>query len=653
MRKYLIFITLIFSLLICRAQSIPGLLNSCGNRTDYPGANLLVVFDSTRVTVEESGLSHVFTHRLYKIFTPGGAKNMNVVKYDYDPLSAYVEIQGINIYRASGTLERLDPARVMDYPAPTRAIYWGSREKMIEIGRLEPGDAVEVFLYRKGFTYALLQDGRDDDERYIPPMKGQFYDIVPFWSTDPVKNKVYQVSVPKDKPLQYEFYNGEAASKLELHDNQLIYTFSKKNITPWKSESRSVDASDIAPKLLLSSTADWQSKSLWFYGVNEDYKSFESTPAIKDKVKELLRNAHSELDSVTILTHWAGDEIRYSGISMGKGEGYTLHKGAMDFTDRCGVCKDKAGTLITLLRAAGFEAYPAMTMAGSRIDRIPADQFNHCVTVVKGRHDGKFHLLDPTWVPFVRELWSSAEQQQNYLMGVPGGADLAETPISPPQNHYLRISGVSVIQADGTLEGEYTVTAEGQTDAAIRNMFTRGYRADWANNLEKEVLRISPLAQLVKVTYENDPYDYMVGPISLHFKIRIPDYATVTRDELIFTPLTASGFFKRAMPHLGFETTQENREYPFRDRTSHTVELSEKVTVANGKDIVSLPESKNGEGPGASFKGVYKKTGNELSFNFSAEFQKRIYQASDWPSYRAAVMYQNLLAESPVIVKVK
>ena len=89
------------------------------------------------------------------------------------------------------------------------------------------------------------------------------------------------------------------------------------------------------------------------------------------------------MDSISLLTHWAADEIRYSGISMGPGEGYTLHSGEMNFTDRCGVCKDKAGMLITMLRAAGFESYPAMTMAGSRIDYIPADQFNHSVTVVK------------------------------------------------------------------------------------------------------------------------------------------------------------------------------------------------------------------------------------------------------------------------------
>ena len=159
--------------------------------------------------------------------------------------------------------------------------------------------------------------------------------------------------------------------------------------------------------------------------------------------------------------------IRYAGISMGKGEGYTLHNTKMNYTDRCGVCKDIAGTLISFLRMAGFEAYPAMTMAGSRVESIPADHFNHCVAVVK-LSNGTYMPLDPTWVPFCRELWSSAEQQQNYLPGVPEGSDLCLTPVSAPENHYFRIKADNRLDADGTLRGTFTVTAEGQSDSNIR-----------------------------------------------------------------------------------------------------------------------------------------------------------------------------------------
>jgi len=647
----LLILTVLVIVSVAFAGPYDDLIKKAGDKINFPGSNLLILFDSTHVDMMESGLSHNYIHRLYKVLTPEGAKTLSVIKFDYDPLSAWSEIRNVTIYHADGTQTVIDTSRVLDYPQPARAIYWGAREKMIEIGRLEPGDALDVHLYRKGFTYALL-GGSDDDERYIPPMKGNFYDIVPFYSNDPVLIKVYQVSVPDTKVLQYEVYNGEVAAEMWHIGKSLVYTFSKKDIIPFKGEPRSVDASDVAPKLLLSTSPDWKSKSTWFYGVNEDYKSFEANDEIRKKVNELLRNARTEQDSVTILTHWAGDEIRYLGVSMGKGEGYTLHSGEMNFTDRCGVCKDKAGMLITMLRAAGFEAYPAMTMAGSRIDYIPADQFNHCVTVVKSRKDGKYHLLDPTWVPFVRELWSSAEQQQNYLMGVPEGADLGETPISNPSNHYLRMTGTTSISADGTLEGEYNVTAEGQTDAAIRGMFTRAYMADWAANVEKEVLHISPLAQLVGVTYD-DPYNYLAGPIQMHFKIRIPDYATVAGDELIFTPFLATGFMKRAMPHTGFDTGLEARKFPFRDRTSHTVEITEKIKLPGIKMMVYSPEPQSGKGSGAQYSGIISRENDTLKFIFNASFPKRIYQPEDWDSFRKAVAYQNMLAAEPVIVKVR
>lgn len=651
--KQISILFLLFCLCITATFAGPydNLIKKAGDKKSFPGSNVVVVFDSTRVEMMETGLSHNYIHRLYKVLTPDGAKGLSVIKFDYDPLSAWSEIRGVTIYHADGTQTSVDTAKVLDYPQPARAIYWGAREKMLEIGRLEPGDAVDVHLYRKGFTYALLAGG-DDDERYIPPMKGHFYDIVPFYSGDPVLLKVYQISVPDTKVLQYEVYNGEVSSKMWRSGDKLVYTFAKKDMAPFKSEPRSVDASDIAPKLLMSTSPDWKSKSTWFYGVNEDYKSFEANDEIRKKVNELLQNARTELDSITILTHWAGDEIRYLGVSMGKGEGYTLHRGEMNFTDRCGVCKDKAGMLITMLRAAGFEAYPAMTMAGSRIDYIPADQFNHCVTVVKSRKDGKYHLLDPTWVPFVRELWSSAEQQQNYLMGVPEGADLGETPISNPSNHYLRMTGLTNITADGTLEGEYDVMAEGQTDAAIRGMFTRAYMADWAANVEKEVMRISPLAQLVKVTYD-DPYNYLAGPIQMHFRIRIPAYATVAGDELIFTPLLATGFMKRAMPHLGFDTGLEDRKFPFRDRTSHNVEINEKITLPGIREVVYMPDPESGDSSGSQFYGIIKRENDVLKFAFNATFPKRIYQPEDWASFRKAVAFQNQLALEPVIIRIK
>lgn len=646
--KILITLTLLLSGLLLQAQGVEDLLKTTGTAADYPGSDFLVVFDSTRVEVQETGLGYFFMHQMFKVLTPQGALDKRVIEYGYDPFSAYVEIREATIYRADGSREKLDLAEVRDYPAPARAIYWGAREQLIEAGRLQPGDAIDLVLFKKGYTYALLM--QDDEEKYIPPMRGHFYDIVPFWSDQHMLSKVYSVNMPAEKPLQFVFYHGECQSSLRFEGDRHIYTFSKNNITPLKRESNMVDASDIAPKLLMTTSPDWEAKSLWFYGVNEDYDSFTPTPEVKEFVDNLLKSAKTEADSVSILTHWVADNMRYSGISMGEGEGYTLHNAEMNFRDRCGVCKDKASMLIAFLRAAGFESYPAMTMAGSRIEDIPADQFNHSVTVVK-LADGKYHLLDPTWVPFVRELWSSAEQQQNVLMGVPGGADLMITPISPPEDHYLKMTGTSTLLPDGTLEGELYVTAEGQTDASIRGIFTRAYKTEWDKNLERELLRINPKAEIISMDYGADPIDHMAGPIEIRVKYRIPQYAAVGKNMLVFTPLLATRIFPAGMSHLYLNTNvPDDRQYGFRDRCSRMVQINETITIPDGYLMVNDPLKVDHDGEAAAYNGTLQQKGNTLELSQEIILEKRVYEPVDWPAVKKAVIAQKNMADQPIVL---
>ena len=413
----------------CRYPQDPTLEKSQA----YAGYDCVTLLDSTAVTVQPTGSGAFAVCKAFKVQTSKGAVANRIIKYDYDPLTAHAEFRYATIYRANGDVINLDVTQACDYAAPARAIYWGARQIMLEVGRLQPGDIVEYEIAKKGFTYALLTAG-DDDERFIPPMRGQFYDIVPFWATEPTVRKVYRVSMPMEKELQFQFYQGECTSSMRYEDGRKVYTFASDDILPFAKEPNMVDLFDAAPKLMMSSTPRWEDKSLWFNKVNEDYGSFTAIPEAQKKVDELIKGKKTEMEKIAVLTHWVADNIRYSGISMGKGEGFTLHNLKMNYTDRCGVCKDIAGTLIAFLRMAGFEAYPAMTMAGSRVESIPADHFNHCVAVVK-LASGTYMPLDPTWVPFCRELWSSAEQQQNYLPGVPEGSDLRLTPVSAPENH--------------------------------------------------------------------------------------------------------------------------------------------------------------------------------------------------------------------------
>lgn len=619
---------------------------------NYPAVTLL---DCTHVTVQETGQGTFTITKAVRINSQKGAVANRILKYDYDPLTAKAVFKKVTVYHADGTTEQIN-TRTYDYAAPARAIYWGARQIMLEIGALKPGDVIEYQIEKKGFTYALLgntagsggmtagtngslNNGADDEEsRFIPPMRGEFYDIVPFWATtEPILQKIYQVTLPKEKPLQYKFYQGSCTSDIKESGNNKIYTFVSNNIMPFPKEPNMVDYFDAAPKLFLSTTKSWKDKSRWFSKVNEDYGSFRPIPEAEKKVTELIKGKKTEMEKIAVLTHWVADNIRYAGISMGKGEGYTLHNLKMDYTDRCGVCKDIAGTLISFLRIAGFKAYPAMTMAGSRVEAIPADHFNHCVAVVQLK-DGTLMPLDPTWVPFCRELWSSAEQQQNYLPGTPEGHDLCLTPVSAPENHYVRINADNALDAQGNLKGTFTIKAEGQSDLAIRSIFTQGFRSEWQHTMEKQLLAVSPRAKLLTVDYGTDPKNYQAAPVKITFTYEIPAYAmNYTQDKtLIFKPFALNNLYRQVMSFLYVDTSVKERKYGFKDRCSRLVDIHETLRLPDGYKNVKA-SADNSRSDVADFDGSINQTGQTLNIAATIALKKRVYDAADWTDFRRAV----------------
>ena len=603
----------------------------------YRAADCITLLDSTDVSVASTGQGSFAVCRVFKVQNIKGALKNRILKYDYDPLTAAAKFRKVTVHHADGTETKVDVSRTCDYAAPARAIYWGARQIMLELGELRPGDIVDYEIEKKGFTYALLGNlPAEDDSRFIPPMRGQFYDIVPFWANEPTVRKVYQVTVPMEKEMQYQFYQGTCASSVRFTDRGKTYSFAVSGLMPFEKEPNMVDLFDAAPKLMMSTTPDWQEKSRWFNKVNEDYGSFNALPEAQKKVDELIKGKRTEMEKIAVLTHWVADNIRYAGITMGKGEGFTLHNLKMNYTDRCGVCKDIAGTLVAFLRMAGFEAYPAMTMAGSRVESIPADHFNHCVAVVR-LNNGTLMPLDPTWVPFCRELWSSAEQQQNYLPGIPEGSDLCLTPVSAPENHFVRIHADNRIDAEGVLYGTFTITAEGQSDSSIRRVFTTGFQSEWRNTMERQLLAVSPKARLMSVDWGRSPKDYQKEPIRITFRYEIPDYALAGNNTLVFRPFVMNHLYAQVMTYLRINTDMKHRKYGFKDACSRLVELNENLRLPSGYQLQGQELSDELTGLAADFSGSLLQEGRMLRLQTRLALKKRVYEASDWENFRQAV----------------
>ena len=121
----------------------------------YAKFDCVALLDSTSVSVQPTGQGSFAVCKVIKVQTPKGAVANRVIKYDYDPLTAHAEFKRVTIYHADGQIEEVDVKKTCDYAAPARAIYWGARQIMIEVGALNPGDVIDYEIAKKSSTAKL------------------------------------------------------------------------------------------------------------------------------------------------------------------------------------------------------------------------------------------------------------------------------------------------------------------------------------------------------------------------------------------------------------------------------------------------------------------------------------------------------------------
>lgn len=613
-------------------------IKDAGDAKKFDSAAYVIVYDSTANRVNEQGVTYTNGYILYKLLTEEGCRNRSVLTWRYEPLSSYVDVREVNIIRGAEAIP-VAIENVKDVPAPQWGIYWGDRLKVLQLPRLHVGDGIEIKVFRKGYSYALLDasTAEPDDERYIPPMPGEYFDIVLFEATVPIVKKIYVLQMPSEKRLHSQIYNGPMYSRTAYSADTTTYAWWIEDVGAWDPQRYRPSSSDIVTKVVLATVESWEAKSRWFFDVNE--KQFAVTDAIKAKVDEILTDAGvadgTEEEKAFELVHWVAQNIRYSGQTMGEGEGYTLHSGAMIFEQRSGVCKDIAGMLITMMRAAGMDSYGAMTMAGSRIETVPADQFNHCVVALREK-DGSFEMYDPTWVPFNKDIWSRYETEQHFLIGTPEGEGLSRITYSPAVESSVKITNSGRILADGTFEGTLEMHGNGTMDSRLRGILRRRHRSELENYLAEFLHYISDRVELKG--YEHGGLLDFKNDMWWQISYRIPQYAL---------PVDDGYEFKSPLMQLTIKSgtlfSKANYDWPEKRRddvffyTTQLVDGTETIKLPDGYKVAEPKKSKEIDETYAYFKGEGEMTRKGLVVKQRAEVKRRQIPQEGYEGFRKAM----------------
>jgi len=627
------------------------LIKQAAEKGDFGGADYVVVLDEADVYVRPSGLATTEQRLITRILTESGVRAQSVQRFDFDPATRRVTVRSLKIHRANGRVDVLPVDSPVSQPTVQDMIYWGGVQQLLVASHLEVGDTIDLHISRTGFNIAYLEENPtgakladDPAETLQPPMPGHWYEVTLFQARYPIMRKRYSVHMPTDMPVQYEVYNGALKTSLWFAEDHHIHTFSAEDIPALKPEPRMVELDDCVPKVVMATLPNWEMKSRWFFEVNEG--QFEADDDIRAKVAEITRGLNTLDDKIAACNRWVADNIRYYGTSRGPCEGFTLHKSKETFRDRGGVCKDKAGMLVTMLRVLGVEAYAALTMAGSRVEDIPADQFNHTVTVMKDT-EGAWRILDPTWIPLSREMWSSREALQGLVYGTPQGETLTLSPYYPPSYNQLTCKAETRISDAGELDTRIAMNLTGYPDTYLRRNIERYWRPD-IKGVFAGVLNIGPSARIEELAY-TEPYDYSRdSEVTMH--VIAPGYAG-GGDGLraLRLPLMSHPLADWLIPDMFYDFSAETRQYGLTLRATRAIEYEESIQLPDGWEAIAIPEARSVASPSADLDFTASIDGARLTYTFKLAVKKHIVPPEDYPKFREAIEQMKSITQAWVL----
>jgi len=287
------------------------------------------------------------------------------------------------------------------------------------------------------------------------------------------------------------------------------------------------------------------------------------------------------------------------------------------------------------MRAAGMDSYAAMTMAGSRIEDLPADQFNHCVTALK-KKDGKFEMYDPTWVPNYRDIWSKLETEQHYVVGTPEGEDLSRIAYSPPEESPLNVKSKAELDEYGNLTGYFELRGDGAVDSRLRRMLAGARKKDLTDYIAGTLKRISDNVRSIKIEH-CELEDFSQG-MWWKIKYEIPDYAFPVAGGLEFkSPMMMLTMHNRLLLRPGDHEWKEGRKNDLFLYYTQYLNGTEEIKVPKGYKLIDTPQKEDIDEVFASFSGNCEMKKRNVKIKQEVKLKRRQIPPDEYEGFRKAI----------------
>jgi len=494
----LFFVALVGLAFLTLAQEpVESILKGAPVADDYPGMEGVYMLDEGINTYVPHGESTYVMHSRLCLLTQEGVKDYGEVKIPYDTKSQEIHLDYARTITPDGREVIPDKSAIHEVTLPAAQdapMYSSIKLYTISMPALEPGAIIDYQVTIK------------DKEPPAPDEKSDFSDMWYFAWELPVQTSHYVVHVPRDTPIEWRVKGIDLSPTVQTDSKTVTYTLLRNDIPAIGYEPYMPDLAALSPLAVVTTFGDWNEVAAWYNDLAADRVQTDSD--IVAKVNELTAGIQTPSDKISAIYDFVARKVRYVAIEFGLG-GYQPHPAPKTFANRYGDCKDQATLLITMLRVAGFEAYPVLLKVGSGVDvdfdLPPAVQmFNHVIVAVR-QGDG-WLFLDPTYDLGTSSYLPQDDQAHHGLL-VLGDKDqpglIVTTDPFVPEKTYVKSETHATISPDGDLEATAKIETGGDDDLWYRSILI-SRRPDERKDLFGQILSaVIPRAQLTALDYSD------------------------------------------------------------------------------------------------------------------------------------------------------
>jgi hypothetical protein len=581
------------------AQEIPGALElteavrlaqELGGLDEHPDANSVVGLDDTYVEFDRTGAFDEYDHHFAKILTDEGRDDNGSASFTYHRRYGSVEVVMARVIKSDGTEIPVGDDLITDGTPPEvsamNIFETDFRQLTVVFPGLESGDAIE-YLVR---------------EHYEPLIENGFNGIYFLQYVEPIMETSVTIVGPSDLPLFHVVKDGDAAFVETTEGDKTIYMWTAKDVPAIQREMGMVPASQIATRLIVSTMETWQEASRYVWGMVQDKCVAEES--VKDVVDEVTAGLTTTEDKIRAIHYWILENVRYLGIAMDRGVFLEPHMAAYTLEKEYGVCRDKATLMITMLGEIGVPAWMVLINPSHKTDiEVPTLYFEHGIVAIKGP-DGDYRYIDPT-MEETREVYAGYVGDRYVLVATEAGEDIRKVPHVPASANTGEITDRSVLDEDGNLTGNATITGRGFYELILRTVNKNMGPAQFRMTGEQMVQGVYPGAELTDFSV-TDAADLYV-PTTVKLSYDIESYALDAGPYRLFKVPGATGSFELLSGFIfGQLVGLPERKYPVALGVTLGVEETSEVEIPGGYIVENLPDAVDFEQGSISLKMTYE-----------------------------------------------